>query len=1413
MKLDFITAHLSNFIRIAISLSALLLANYFFLPATAFAATDTWTTSLYNLQRTSAGNDTTFSATNAAQIAQKWSFKTGGPIAAAPIVANNTLYVGSWDGYMYALDANTGAQKWKTYLGVTIANPVCIPPALGISSTATVYNGVVYVGGGDANWYALDAATGSILWSVYTGDNSATGGHYNWSSPLIFNGYAYIGIASLGDCPLVQGKLLKVDLATHLIVGETKFVPDGQVGGGMWQSPSLDPVTKRIFLATGTENSPTQQYAQAMVAVDADTMQIVDSWKLPESEAVLDSDFSTTAIVFDDANGRKLVAAINKNGDAYAFDRNNIAAGPVWQKNVAIGDDCPTCGATSVSSPTFQQGKVFFSGAGGVINGYTYKGTVRAIDPATGNYIWQYGATGSIIPAITSANGLIFSEAGSVLEVLNAATGERLFSYDTGAGIYSPATIANGMVYTGNLSGKILAFSLGQAVTPPADANCPVGFTCQDIGSPTPAGSESNNNGTLTVQAGGSGINGTSDSFRYLSKTVSGDAQVSTRIQTAAPQTSVMLRQSNDPQSPYYAASLSNNNTLTIQYRKGFGQAITTLKTTAAALPAYVAVQRVGDTFQTAVSTDGINFTLVPGTTVTFSIPTQLMAGVAVSSANQGTIQSATVSNVVVGAASTFQPLASAHPCPTGWSCQDIGNPTVIGDQSLSGNVYTVSGAGDDIWDYKDAFHFVWQTLPADGTLTARVASQTNTDQWAKAGLMMRQSTDAASTYYAVVVTPSNGVIVQYRDFNGFTSSQKAATTGVAPQYLRIGRSGNTFTAYVSADGVNWTFIPGSSITLSNISGSLLAGMAVTSHNGGLLGTATFDAISLTNTADVPPNVCPTGWTCKDIGFPTPAGDQTLNNGNWTIDGGGGDIWDTIDSFRYIYQVLPGDGKVSTKILSQSNSNAWAKAGMMVRQTDDQSAPYYAIFTTPQNGTIIQYRLTQAGGSNQIIVNPTVAPEFVRIERTGTTFTASVSADGTTWNAVAGSSVSIPSMTGSLFAGMAVTSHNTIDSSQVVFNTVSISGQGIQTNCPDTWTCQDIGATGVAGSTTVLNNVYTLKGSGWDIWTTDDMFHFASQALNGDGSIVARITSQTNTNQWAKAGVMIKESNTVNAKYVFMGVTPSNGYRMQYNFTGDTAGGIYTFPNSWVKLTRSGNVFTTYTSQDGNTWNQAGTTTLAMNAQVRIGLFVTAHDNTVLSTATFDNVSVSQGTQTTPTPTPSALPAPWQDKDINTGIPGLGTFTNGVFTLKGAGWDIWQADDMFHFTYQTLNGDGDITARITSQNNTNAWAKAGVMIKESATANAKYVFMGVTPANGYRMQYNFTGEVAGGNYTFPNAWVRLSRTGDVFTAYRSVDGATWQPVGTTTLPMNTQATIGLFDTAHDNTVLNTTTFDNVTVNP
>jgi len=159
--------------------------------------------------------------------------------------------------------------------------------------------------------------------------------------------------------------------------------------------------------------------------------------------------------------------------------------------------------------------------------------------------------------------------------------------------------------------------------------------------------------------------------------------------------------------------------------------------------------------------------------------------------------------------------------------------------------VFTVNGAGADIFGTSDQLNFASQALTGNGTLTVRITSQANTSSSAKAGIMLRATSDPGSPCYAVLMTTTKGVATQWRTTQGGTTSQATKVAGLPPLYLRIVRSANTFSAYTSPDGVTWTFIAGSSQTIA-LPTTVLAGMAVTSHNTSALGSATFDTVGIT---------------------------------------------------------------------------------------------------------------------------------------------------------------------------------------------------------------------------------------------------------------------------------------------------------------------------------------------------------------------------------------------------------------------------------------------------------------------------------------------------------------------------------------------------------------------------------------
>jgi hypothetical protein len=162
----------------------------------------------------------------------------------------------------------------------------------------------------------------------------------------------------------------------------------------------------------------------------------------------------------------------------------------------------------------------------------------------------------------------------------------------------------------------------------------------------------------------------------------------------------------------------------------------------------------------------------------------------------------------------------------------------------MTNGTWTIQSSGGDIWGSADQFHFDWQTLSGDGSVSAQVLTQTNTSAWAKAGVMLRGSTDPGAPFYAALVTPANGFFVEYRTAQNAWFVAGTPVSGTVPRYLKVSRTGTTFSAYSSSDGSTWTLIPGSTTTL-NLSPTLLAGLAVTAHANGVLNTVTVAHIAL----------------------------------------------------------------------------------------------------------------------------------------------------------------------------------------------------------------------------------------------------------------------------------------------------------------------------------------------------------------------------------------------------------------------------------------------------------------------------------------------------------------------------------------------------------------------------------------
>ncbi|OHB59743.1 MAG: hypothetical protein A2167_07695 [Planctomycetes bacterium RBG_13_46_10] len=173
-----------------------------------------------------------------------------------------------------------------------------------------------------------------------------------------------------------------------------------------------------------------------------------------------------------------------------------------------------------------------------------------------------------------------------------------------------------------------------------------------------------------------------------------------------------------------------------------------------------------------------------------------------------------------------------------------------------------MTAGGIDIWDTADQFHFAYKQFSGVGSITARVVSISNTDPWAKAGVMIRQTLEPGSVHAMIVITPGSGVSFQRRTTVGGASVETTQAGITAPQWVRLTRSGNTFTAEYSANGNTWTAL--ASVDIPMLLDTYI-GLCITSHNVNAACTAEFSNVNNPGTGN---------WQSQDIGTESNIGEQ-----------------------------------------------------------------------------------------------------------------------------------------------------------------------------------------------------------------------------------------------------------------------------------------------------------------------------------------------------------------------------------------------------------------------------------------------------------------------------------------------------------------------------------------------------------
>jgi regulation of enolase protein 1 (concanavalin A-like superfamily) len=183
----------------------------------------------------------------------------------------------------------------------------------------------------------------------------------------------------------------------------------------------------------------------------------------------------------------------------------------------------------------------------------------------------------------------------------------------------------------------------------------------------------------------------------------------------------------------------------------------------------------------------------------------------------------------------------------------------------------------------------------------------------------------------------------------------------------------------------------------------------------------------------------PAGWSNQDIGSVGKAGSATYDEGTqtFTVKGAGADVWGTADAFQYAYRPLTGDGMITARVVTVSNTDPWMKAGVMIRSSLTANSAHGFMVVSFSKGLAFQRRTATGGTSTNTAGALAPAPYWVRVTRAGDLITASQSIDGQTWTDVGSSTIP---MGASVFIGLGVTSHTTTTAATATFDNVTVVG-------------------------------------------------------------------------------------------------------------------------------------------------------------------------------------------------------------------------------------------------------------------------------------------------------------------------------------------------------------------------------------
>ena len=769
---------------------------------------------------------------------------------------HNVVYVATEHNSVYAFDADSNAGSnsgplWTVNLGPSVPNSDVgtddIVPEIGITGTPVIdgASGTLYVvaktkenGTYVQRLHALDLGTGGekmggpvvIQASVAgTGDGNDGNGNVPFDplrqnqrpALLLLNGAVYIGWASHGDNGPYHGWVIGYDASTLAQVGVYCTTPNGGLGG-VWMSGGglAADSSGNIFFETGNGTFQAgSDYGDSFLKLSASngTLSFQDFFTPFNQQDLSNGDVdlgSGGVVLLPDQPGAHphVMVGAGKEGRIYLVDRDNLGQFNAGADNVV--QELPGALPGVFSTAAYFAGNLYYKGTDGSLVAYALSNGLLQTPPVSQSGVtWSWPGSTPSISAGGSSGGIVWAIENNVnpavLHAFDASNlGNELYNSNQNSGDqpgpgvkFSVPTVAGGKVYVGTATGLAVYGLQGGGST-----------------------------GPIAINSGG----GAAGSFVA-------DTDVSGGNTFTTGQTVDTSGVTNPAPQAVYQSERWGGFTYTIPGLVPGG--LYTVRLHFAEIYWSSTGQRI---FNVAVNGSTVlsNFDIVAAAGAAFKATIQELNaqadpnGVISIDYTQGSVDWPKSSGIEILAG------GSQGTLPAPWTNADIGVvgiPGSAGYQASTGS-FTIQASGDDIWNNADAFHYVYQPLNGDGTLVARVDAVGATDPWAKAGVMIRESLSADSTQAMTVITPGNGSAFQRRTSTGASSVHTPGPFVSAPYWVKIDRSGTTFTGSVSPDGATWTVVGSDTISMAT---TVWVGLAVTAHNNGALNTSTLDQVSL----------------------------------------------------------------------------------------------------------------------------------------------------------------------------------------------------------------------------------------------------------------------------------------------------------------------------------------------------------------------------------------------------------------------------------------------------------------------------------------------------------------------------------------------------------------------------------------